>query len=564
MQRLPLYLGTLPHLKAKQIAWLAARRLLPSRHHTPVPATIIRRAGVAFLHPAPFVSSGRVAAGEFRFLNQFKVFEGGCVDWVCADMPKLWRYNLHYFDYALDPRRTPPSVAALITDWIACNPSGALGAWEPYTVSLRIVNWIRFFLKTEIRSTVHASWLTSLYQQSHWLERHVEYHILANHYLKNGKALFFAGMFFDGPDAERWLRLGWKILREEADEQLLADGGHYERSPMYHSIVVCDYLDVLNLLKSSTVPHEETVIGHLENKARKGVEFLFDMRLPDGRIPLFNDAAFGIAPEPDEIFGYARAVLNYDPRRPHHNVEVVEKAASGYFIIQNRDDKMVVDCGAIGPDYQPGHAHCDTLSYELVLDARRVIVDCGVHDYEDSEARRYSRSTAAHNTVAVDDVEQSEMWGVFRVARRARPMHATLVKLDGSRCRFEGAHDGYRHLTGQVTHARTIEYDGARRWTVVDEIRGRGRRTARSYIHLHPDIRAMKCDRGFELRDAAGRQIAMLRSNGVARADVMPGRYFPEFGIEQASDVIVLVADGQLPLVISYTLDKVLQPRVVT
>jgi uncharacterized heparinase superfamily protein len=563
MQRLPLYLWTLPHLKAKQIAWLAVRRLLPSRHHTPVPAMIAQRTGIALSHPAASVSGGRVAAGEFRFLNQSRVFEGGRVDWVCADMPKLWRYNLHYFDYALDPRRTPQSVAALITDWIACNPAGASDAWEPYTVSLRTVNWIRFFLNPAIRSVVNASWLASLYQQCQWLERNIEYHILANHYLKNGKALFFAGMFFEGEDAERWRRLGWKILCEEADEQLLADGGHYERSPMYHSIVVCDYLDVLNLVQSSTGFNDDAAVRHLESKARKAVEFLFDMCLPDGRIPLFNDAAFGIAPEPDAILDYARAVLNYDPRRARHDVEVVEKAASGFFIIQNRDDKMVVDCGAVGPDYQPGHAHCDTLSYELALDGRRVIVDCGVHDYEDSAARRYARSTAAHNTVAVDDAEQSEVWGVFRVARRARPTHATLVKRDGSLCRFEGAHDGYRRLVGQVTHARTIEYDGARRWTVVDEIRGSGAHTARSYIHLHPGIRAAECERGFELRDSTGRQVATLRSNGAARADVVPGRYFPEFGIEQASDVIVLAANGQLPLVIAYTLEKVSQPRVV-
>ncbi len=92
--------------------------------------------------------------------------------------------------------------------------------------------------------------------------------------------------------------------------------------------------------------------------------------------------------------------------------------------MRHLNDMMVIDCGAIGPDYQPGHAHCDTLSYELAIDGRRVIVDSGVHDYEPTQHRAYARSTPAHNTVVIDGQEQSEMWGVFRVARRARPLPA--------------------------------------------------------------------------------------------------------------------------------------------
>ena len=108
--------------------------------------------------------------------------------------------------------------------------------------------------------------------------------------------------------------------------------------------------------------------------------------------------------------------------------------ASGYFVIRNLDDMLVVDCGEVGPDYQPGHAHCDTLSFELASDGRTIIVDSGVYDYEDSEMRRYVRSTRAHNTAMVDGCEQSEIWGAFRVARRARPIQ----RIDRKVRRVEG------------------------------------------------------------------------------------------------------------------------------
>ena len=137
--------------------------------------------------------------------------------------------------------------SALIDDWIENNPLGASDAWEPYTVSLRIVNWIKWFLTENAQREPRQEWLESLYLQAAWLEKNIEYHLLANHYLKNGKALLFAGAYFSGQQATRWLEKGLAILRDEASEQILADGGHYERSPMYHSIVVEDYLDVLNI-----------------------------------------------------------------------------------------------------------------------------------------------------------------------------------------------------------------------------------------------------------------------------------------------------------------------------
>ena len=72
-----------------------------------------------------------------------------------------------------------------------------------------------------------------------------KYHLLGNHLLENGIALAFTGACFEGPDAARWLATGLGILREQLPEQILADGMHFERSPMYqirlaHSVMAED------------------------------------------------------------------------------------------------------------------------------------------------------------------------------------------------------------------------------------------------------------------------------------------------------------------------------------
>lgn len=553
LNRLLLYARTLRHLKLKQAAYFVVRRLLPEGKSHFADEVVRMRGDVrlgAVFSPASLVQN----ESEFRFLNESRSFDLNRMDWAATGMSRLWRYNLQYFDYLHDQGRSNESLAKLISSWIEHHPPGSRDAWEPYTVSLRVVNWIKFFLRPEFHGEVPEPWLKSLYQQVCWLENNIEYHILANHYLKNGKALFFAGVFFDGERADRWLALGLKILREEAQEQILADGGHYERSPMYHAIVVEDYLDVLNLIQSGD---NRVAAEAVEFKTRvvAALDFLRDIRMPDGEIPLFNDAAFGIAPSPERLFDYASQVIGYAPSPFAAGLSVCSKEASGYYVVRDGGDMLVADCGPIGPDYQPGHAHCDTLSYELALDGRRVVVDSGVHDYESGPERRYARSTRAHNTVAVDGCEQSEIWGVFRVARRACPLGASLEQVGENRARFEGAHDGYRRLPGKVVHRRTIGYDSAEGWSVCDALQGGGIHAMESFIHLHPDFTAEVAGGSIKVLEAGEQPVATIEVEGAA-IRLEQGWYFPEFGVRFENVLIVLSCEGRLPLQLKYRIRK--------
>lgn len=555
VKQLLLYLRTVRYLKSRQLVYFVLRRIIPVKTVNSYNEEILLRKNVRMCTVISY-SVTSLSKDEFRFLNVSKAFDLNCMDWISKEMPKLWRYNLHYFDYVHDRNRSKEHISELISDWIVKNPPGLEDAWEPYTVSLRVVNWIKLFLQEEFTGLVTKDLLCSLYQQALWLEKNIEYHILANHYLKNGKALFFAGVFFDGQDAKRWLKKGLKILTEEAKEQILDDGGHYERSPMYHSIVVEDYLDVLNLMISNLDIVEPSVINYFKVKTALALDFLNDICLPDDNIPLFDDSAFGIAPAPDKIFEYAHRIMGYNRPTPVTGLSVIAKEASGYFVVRHDKDMLVVDCGPVGPDYQPGHAHCDTLSYELAIDGRRLVVDSGVYDYEDSPERQYARSTRGHNTVVADGNEQSEIWGVFRVARRARPLKATLEKLGEIQARFEGAHDGYRRLPGKVIHQRIIDYDTASGWIIRDELLGTGTHQMESFIHLHPDFNATIENNSIRVTDYSGRCIVIINVIGQVETKLGKGWYFPEFGLHHENVLIKLSCTGELPLQITYEIIK--------
>jgi hypothetical protein len=245
--------------------WLTRRRYSVS-------ANVGRNADASFLAAAATVgddelaatkeNAQRLAQGIFRLINE-ELPLGFPVPWQPSQTGRLWRYNLHYFDYALDlamlvkwrnDEQAAGVLARLFRDWIEANPIGHGVGWHSYPIARRIVNWIQAFSLASPSAIFkdeasEAKWLTSLYQQARFLEDHLEYDCLGNHLLANGKALVFAGLFFGGKAGSRWFNIGQRILWNGLQDQLLEDGGHQERSPMYHSIVLQDYLEVVLALQ---------------------------------------------------------------------------------------------------------------------------------------------------------------------------------------------------------------------------------------------------------------------------------------------------------------------------
>jgi uncharacterized heparinase superfamily protein len=527
---------TISHLTPRQIAYQLLRRLEPKRRVS-VPVDISPRPGLCLTPPLPRDCGGEPWA--FTFIGERKSFDPTRFDWASMDHGKLWRYNLHYFDYLHEPQRS--NGPELIESWIASNPQGRADAWEPFPVSLRLVNWIKFFLSSAAPSPPPASWLESLALQARWLSKNIEYHLLANHYFKNAKALVFAGVYFDGVEARRWLDRGLGILRKELPEQVLSDGGHFERSPMYHCMILEDCLDLWNLCRSSGLGELTELTRELERVLPAMLRFAEGLTHPDGGIALFNDAALGIEPGHAELAAYFAALGG--EQRGQADARVRSFTDSGYFRISPcPGDVLLADCGPIGPDYQPGHAHCDTLSFELSLNGRRIIVDSGCCQYPDGAIRQYNRGSAGHNGLSIDGENQSEVWGAHRVARRARPLYAMAAD-EGGALVFEGAHDGYTRLAGKPVHHRRIAWaDG--RIEIWDRVMGLGEHDLELRLHVHPDC-AVRAEDDAVILDSGAAVLRVASRQG--RLEVERGWYCPKFAEKRDCAVLCVRVRAALP-----------------
>jgi uncharacterized heparinase superfamily protein len=438
----------------------------------------------------------------FRLLN-VETLVTTASDWNLPGQDKLLTYNLHYFDdlLAVDAGARKSWHRNIMERWVIDNPAGHGNGWEPYPLSLRIVNWIKWQLAG---NKLSQRALESLYLQARFLFRHIEYHLLANHLLANAKALFFAGCFFQGEEARSWRRKGFDLLLGQVDEQILSDGGHYERSPMYHAIILDDFLDALNLCRAYEL--EDTTLAP---SAANMLRWLANMTHPDGELSYFNDATFGIAPTLSNLQRYGERL---QLKQAHAELPGVKLSReSGYARSDLGPGVIIFDVGDIGPDYQPGHGHCDCLSFEASVYGKRVFVNTGISTYNNCPRRLSERGTSAHNTVNIPGTEQSEIWSAFRVGRRAVP-----EILDIGDNFLEAAHNGFR--TVGIVHRRRFAFF-VDRFEINDWLDGAESASVagRAEFHFHPDVRVSVSDK------SVSTSFGRMECSGAI--DISPSRY---------------------------------------
>lgn len=537
------------HTRARQLAE-RLRRIARQRLHDLWPELSARAARGANLELAPVLPPAlfaprveRVVTPDGRpraaFLNVTHAL-GSPVEWRPALTPELERMNLHYMEFleALDD----DEFARVVRDWIDAEPLARPGAWRiswnSFVVSLRVVVWMQQLAERRERldAAFVARAVASLAEQLRFLETHLELDIGGNHLIKNAKALLWASAFFTGPDAQRWRALAESLFARELDEQVLADGMHYERSPAYHAQVFADLAESASV---ASEPLRARLAAALERMAQP----LVDLTHPDGAPSLFNDGGLSMSYSTQACLEAAQRLGVRIPQ-PRERFELRD---AGYFGLRSGSSYLLVDCGALAPDHLPAHGHGDALAFEWSLCGRRIIVDAGVYEYERGEWRDLSRATRSHNTLTLDDLDQSEFWAAFRVGRRARVRCERFEPL-GAGFVLQGSHDGYAHLAGKPRHMRRLSVTSGQ--VVVDDtVYGGAGQRAQARLLLHPDVRARRVRRGLALQ-CGDLWILLETSCPVALVDA---HWCPDFGVRRATQQVV-ISYGHAPCTGRFTL----------
>ncbi len=450
------------------------------------------------------------------------------INWNHQGEGPLWAFHLHQFDYLRDPALSSAARLRLIEDWIAHCRSGI--GWSPHPMSLRILSWGKLLLMPGAlclddaeERRIHAS----LALQTETLARNLEVRVQANHLFSNLLSVVFAGLLFEGPDADRWLAHE-ADLRREIDLQVLPDGAHVETSPMYHGLLMENLLDLLNLARAAETRTPTALLASLENAAARMLAAHRVWRHRDGEIALLADSAFGIAQPPELLEAYAEdlGIRIAEPVQPGYLPDAgVVRLDCGSF-------RLIMTAGPPTPSFQPGHAHCDALSFELSVKGERVVTDTGVSEYIPGPLRDASRRTLSHATIEIAGQEQAEVWAAHRVGGRSRVQIQRVVANQEILASCTGWRDrGCRH-------ERHIEVQGGS-LVVKDRLEG-GPRPVRMSLPLAPGLapKLVRRRTASDSRSDAWELLATL-SGGLEFCVELPegvdwrlepAPYFPRFG----------------------------------
>ena len=542
MNRILLIFNTLKYLKVSQVFFLIKFKVLKKNFFYLKKSHFnIRKSSEKWVDDIPKTNS-MLSQNTFLFLNKKEIVSLKR-DWNNKNFSKLWLYNLHYFDdlnsetQSLDKNKLR---LKLLYEWINNNSPFYGVGWEPYPISIRIINWIKWNFKGNSFSKIIEK---SLFSQAQFLNHNLEKHLLGNHILTNAKALIFAGLYFNGNQADKFYSKGIKIFNREINVQILSDGAHYELSPMYHSIILEDLLDVINIHNK----YSKKLSINLEIIIKKMFSWLNCLYHPDGKVSFFNDTALNIGPNLIDLSNYAKR-LGIGIKK--FSAKFIYLKESGFVYYKNSDVYLIANIGKIKADYQPGHSHAGTFSFELSLFNERLIVNNGISTYENNIARICERSTLSHSTVSVDNQNSTEIWSSFRVARRPRIIYRKV--LQNERCdnlNIKATHDGYSYINGSPVHTRDW-FLQENKLTITDQILGKGYHNIKIIFPLYPKVKIKKITSKTIECSHKNKKI-FFEFTGDGKIECLDSFFNHSFGLSEKNKKIIFDASQFLPFTVS-------------
>jgi uncharacterized heparinase superfamily protein len=439
--------------------------------------TLRRGPGTALLGQPPGLWPGNPEPGKSILDGRLHLagqgWEFGGFEDMPGDAGAAWLTQAHGFSWlrhlkALDSAPARDLARHMAGSWISAHDRWSPLAWRPDVLAERLINWFTHFAfiagdEDEILASASA-------QARHLARAQVGMDRDAR-LLRALKGLIYCGVCLAGHD--RLLDTGLGLMERETEHQILPDGGHIERSPTLQADLFRDYLDLRAALSAAHREPPDWMEGTIERMA----PLLRGFRHGDGGLALFNDSFEGDASYIDAVLaegGVKGKPLSSAPHTGYHRL-----SAAGTLII--------ADVGRPAPPGADRHAHASTLAFEMSVGKERLVVNCGAR--ADEDWRTALRSTAAHSTLAVDDVNSSDVISGKGLGRRPDEVICSRRESDGSLF-LEASHDGYRRPFGLV-HKRLL-YLSADGEDVrgEDSLVGSGGRRFALRFHLHPRVQA--------------------------------------------------------------------------
>ena len=444
-----------------------------------------------------------------------------------GDIKYLWELNRHLHIVTLAQAHALSGDARYfgvlqrhLQNWFDDCPYGLGPNWSSaLEAGIRLINWsVAWQLLGGASSPLFEDaegarfrrrWLDAVYQHAQFIHGHFSLYSSANnHLIGEAAGLFIAALTWPyWPHARAWLAQAKAILEREALLQNAPDGVNREQTVSYQQFG----LDLLLIPLLAGRENGERFSPAYESRIEAMLEYLASIMDAGGNVPMIGDSDDGAVLKlaPGREFCAYRSLLAtgallfrrgdfkakagklddktrwllgesadcaFEQLDGAHVQLPVRRAFTdgGYYILgcgfeTVNEIRLIADAGPLGYQTIAAHGHADALAFTLSVGGREFLVDPGTYTYHTHGPwRRYFRGTAAHNTLCVDGMDQSQSGGKFMWLRKAHA-RCTLWWPSDERDVFEAWHDGYTQLPDPVVHRRRLTLEKATRRVLIED-----------------------------------------------------------------------------------------------
>jgi uncharacterized heparinase superfamily protein len=427
-------------------------------------------------------------------------------DWYADSLNGDALADLHGFGFLDDLAAAGGEAAqacarALIGSWLDAERPWHPVASAPEVAGQRIASWLAHakFIVQPQDDRLGPRILASLTRQLRHLARVMGRGREGVARLRAIRGVVYASLC--GLDDERRAAAAYKLLRRELRRQILADGGHIERSPLAQLAALAMLVD----LRDMALDSDQSVPSELAAAISRMAAMTRFLRHGDGGLPQFNGA-----------YEYGPAVIDAVLLRSGVKGKAADSAPqTGFQKLTGERALVFMDVGAPPPTGFDHEAHAGTLSFEMSWGQERIIVNCGARPSRDASWRNAQRATAAHSTAVVDDTNSSEVLPTAGFGRRPEHVESTREE-DGGNVWVTGTHDGYKALFGLVHQRRLYLSANGEDFRGEDTLTGAHAGSFAVRFHLHPEIQVSVIQNGGAalLRAPSGTAWRFIASGG--------------------------------------------------
>lgn len=439
----------------------------------------------------------------------------------------------------------------LVDSWISTAPSD-LGPADSF--GRRIQNWIyawNIFASsphfTGFKDGLEERIVASLAQQTKHLLSHLEE--ARNHRTLELYALFVAALALpEMAGSDDLLKFAMDAIHQNLLTDVRSDGVHCEHSTHYHMLVLRTYLAARENARRFGL----NLPADYDTRLELACEFAMHCCRPDGQIPALSDADTGsyadllqlgasLLSRPDFLYAGTAGAQGTPPQKRY-----VSFSEAGYYIQRSgwgesnvpleKEKFLIFDCGALGDG---GHGHYDMLSVEISANGKPLIQDPGRYTYSEHEPnfRRWFKSTAAHNTVSIDGLDQVP----YRRGKPKQPLPECELISRWSAPGFDVICGKAQSRAYEALHTRTIFFIGDEYWIIHDSLQGDRPHRFDLRFHLSADAyEKTNISRG-DLILAPG--LALVFSPG-SKLHLEEGWIAPLYGVKHSAPVVSAVIEG--------------------